>query len=94
MFSLASTVENRNCSVRENYETRILKNTQIILNARERNTKHTAKGTLIDLNRGLKVLNSTSGPLSARLFTKLVTQMRPEQYHQRPSSFLSAPTFV
>ena len=73
MFSLASTVKNRNCGVRENYETRILKNMQIILNARERNTKHTPKGTLIDLNRGLKVLNSTSGPLSARLFTKRVT---------------------
>ena len=37
-----------NCNVCENL-TRILKNMQIIVNARERNTKHIPEGTLMNL---------------------------------------------
>ena len=42
-------------------KTRLLKNMQIILNARERNTKLYPEGTPMNLNKRLNVLNSTDG---------------------------------
>ena len=53
--------ETENCSVRENLKKkpRILKNMQVVLNARERNTKHIPAGTLMNQNKIPKVLNST-----------------------------------
>ena len=38
-----------NCNVCESLKTRILMNMQIIVNARERNTKHIPEGTLMNL---------------------------------------------
>ena len=52
--------ETENCSVRENLKKKtILKNMQIVLNARERNTKHIPAGMLMNQNKIPKVLNST-----------------------------------
>ena len=48
VLSLRSTVKLKTAAFVKTKKTRILNNMQIILNARERNTKHIPEGTLMD----------------------------------------------
>ena len=64
--------------------TRILKNMQIVLNARERNTKHILVGTLMNQNKIPKVPNSTT--LNYSLCSKSGPRTRNQEFNPGPGS--------